>query len=151
MIPVYTGAQVLAPRLHTVPSEHAHPLLSPGFTDAGQGLDLPALPRPPTPRVLVLCWGRRLFYQHPLGVPSGGGGHRQREEEQSSHRRRPHLEICKEFIMRLQEVHRYSYCLWEAHGGQQPWAMNCNKTSLWPRPPLLRTIVQGFQWPGYMG
>lgn len=84
---------MLAPCLHAVPSEHAHPLLSPGFTDAGQGLDLPALPRPSTPGVFVLCWGRCLFYQHPLGVSSGGGGDSQRKEEQGSHHRRPHLEI----------------------------------------------------------
>ena len=61
-VPVYAGAQVLAPCLHAVPCKHTYPLLPTGLTDAGQGLDLAALAT--LPDIDVLRWCRRVLYQH---------------------------------------------------------------------------------------
>lgn len=81
--PVDAGAEMLPPRLHTVPGEHAHTLLPPGLTDAGQGLDLPALPRlPGAGHGDILGGWRGVLYPHHLGVLSGSGGRGERDESQ---------------------------------------------------------------------
>ena len=76
LVPVNAGAEVLAPRLHAVPGEHADPgLAAVRLAHAGQRLDL--APRPRALDALAAAEagvGDRVPYRHPLGVLSAGAG-----------------------------------------------------------------------------
>ena len=78
LVPVNAGAEVLAPRLHTVPGEHADPgLAGVRLAHTGQRLDLAARPRARALDALAAAEagvGDRVPYRHPLGVLSAGAG-----------------------------------------------------------------------------
>ena len=78
LVPVNAGAEVLAPRLHTVPGEHADPgLAAVRLAHAGQRLDLAARPRARALDALAAAEagvGDRVPYRHPLRVLSAGAG-----------------------------------------------------------------------------